>query len=1185
MWMSFAHFELRYYLKQPSFYVTTLIFFALAFFAASTEVVKIGGGAEVLENGPYAVFRTVGTMLIFAMFLVVNFVGSAAIRNQAHGMEELVYSKPVSSFHYQLGRFIGSTVVVMLVFMAVPLGSLLGSLMPWVDPMRYGPVVLGHYVSAYWILALPSIYVLSALFFAVAHFFRSMMALYLTAVVLLICFVMVGNYLDTPDLRQIAALGDPFGFLTFGDFTRYWTVAEKNERVVEFAGVLLQNRLLWLGIGTLIFLAFGGLFRGLKLAARPAGGKAKTQAVPQISLNALQHASQTPSMWAQFWLRTRFELKQIIFSAPFLVLLLLALFDLSAPIFDPQGRYDVPNLPLTQIMVDLIVTSTGLLLTLVTVYYCAEVVWRERSTGMGDIIDATPAHNLVFWASKLCGVMSVFVLMYISFALATIGYQSVKGVEDLDLVQYLVRLGYFQLLPCLYVVILAFLLQVISPNKYVGMFLFVLYFIATQTLTGFDFSHNMYHYSFAPAAPFSDLNRFGWTLTTQHWYMLYWGALALVFFVLGYGLYQRGPAQPLALRFKQLRYQLGAVGQSLVLCGALVFVSSGGWIYYNTRVLNHYVTNDELMDMQADYEKAFKQYENDPLLVATDVKLQVEIYPQQGRMKTIATQIMVNKFDKPLQKLLVNYPSDSTELTITAPGATLSKRDRRFEIAWLEFATPIQPGQQVEVQITAVRQHRGFVDVNADNLLVENGTFLNNQDLLGVFGYQSSRLLQDRHERAKRDLAPIERLPKLEDTTHHHESGFGRAEDFINFEATIGTDADQTAIAPGYLQKQWQDNGRAYFHYKMDKPMFNFYSVLSARLAVKKEVYKGVSLEIYYHPTHAFNLDTMMQSLKDSLDYFNEAFGPYQHQQMRIIEFPGYRRFAQSFANTVPYSELIGFTSDLSDPSTIDLPYYVTAHEMAHQWWGHQVGTANVQGSQVIPESLAQYSALRVMERKYGETKLRKFLRFELDRYLRDRGTEKIGEQPLLRAENQNYIHYQKGSVVMMAIKDRIGAATLDAGLKAFAHEFLYKQDPYPTTLDLVRHIKAGVSTEDQRFIDQLFNEITLYDLRLIKVEKTELANQRQQLTLTIDAKRQVADAKGKESEQPLDEWVEIGVFSQDPDDFSMEQQPLYLQKHRLYSGEQRIQIEVPTGGAFVGVDPLIKFIDRDSVDNTQAIK
>lgn len=1184
MWISFARFELRYYLKQPSFYVTTLVFFLLAFFAASTEAVRIGGGGDVLENGAYAVFRTIGTMVIFSMFLVVNFVGATAIRNQACFMEELVYSKPLSSFHYQLGRFVGATLVTLLVFMAVPLGSLIGSLMPWVDPARYGPVVLEHYVSAYLMIAVPSIFVLSTLFFSVAHFFRSMMAMYLTAVVMLISYIIVGNYLDTPDMRHLAALGDPFGLRTFIDFTRYWTVSDKNERVVEFTGVLWQNRLLWLAIGTVILAAFGGLFRPLTLAARAAGRKTKAIVMPTIQVTALRHASQTPSVWQQFWLRAGFEMKQILVSAPFKVLLLIALFDLSAPLFDPQGRYDVANLPLTQIMVQLITESTSLLLTLVTVYYCAEVVWRERSTGMGDIIDATPAHNLVFWASKLVGVMSVFVLMYVSFAAATICFQLAKGVSDLDLVQYAVRLSYFQLLPTLYVVILAFLLQVISPNKYVGMFLFVLYFIATQTLTGFDFSHNMYHYSFAPAAPFSDMNRFGWTLTTQHWYMLYWGSLALVFFVLGFGLYQRGPAQGLAVRFKQLRYQLGALGQLLVLCGAASFVATGGWIYYNTRVLNHYVTNDERMDIQADYEKSFRQYADDPLLITTDVKLHVEIYPSDGRMETIATTQMVNKFDKPVQKMLVNYPSSTTELTITAPGATLSKRDRRFEIAWLEFATPVQPGQQIPVEIKAVRQQRGFVDVDPDNLLVENGTFLNNQDLLGVFGYQTGRLLEDRHERAKRDLEPIQRLPKLEDSSRYTESGFGRGEDFISFEATIGTAADQTAIAPGYLQKQWQEGGRAYFHYKMDKPMFNFYSVLSARLAVKKEVYKGVSLEVYYHPTHAYNLDTMLQSLKDSLDYFSEAFGPYQHQQMRIIEFPGYRRFAQSFANTVPYSEIIGFTSDLSDPSTIDLPYYVTAHEMAHQWWGHQVGTANVQGSQVIPESLAQYSALRVMERKYGEAKLRKFLRFELDRYLRDRGTERVGEQPLLRAENQGYIHYQKGSVVMMAIKDRIGADTLDAGLKAFVNEFQYKQTPYPTTLDLVRHIKTGLTADEQTFVDHLFNDITLYDLRLLKVEKADLPNNQQQLTLTISAKRQVADAKGKETEQPLDELVEIGVFSEDPDDFAKEQAPLYLQKHRLHSGEQTIIIQVPSGGKFVGVDPLIRFIDRDSIDNLQPL-
>ena len=156
------------------------------------------------------------------------------------------------------------------------------------------------------------------------------------------------------------------------------------------------------------------------------------------------------------------------------------------------------------------------------------------------------------------------------------------------------------------------------------------------------------------------------------------------------------------------------------------------------------------------------------------------------------------------------------------------------------------------------------------------------------------------------------------------------------------------ALTPGYLQKQWQQDGRNYFSYKMDQPMVNFYSISSGRYEVQKAQHHGVAIEVYYHKGHPWNVERMVESVKDSIDYFTAAFGPYQHKQLRIIEFPGYRSFAQSFANTVPYSEQIGFITDLRDPENIDPVYYVTAHEVAHQWWGHQVGAANVQGLSLI---------------------------------------------------------------------------------------------------------------------------------------------------------------------------------------------------------------------------------------------
>jgi len=95
--------------------------------------------------------------------------------------------------------------------------------------------------------------------------------------------------------------------------------------------------------------------------------------------------------------------------------------------------------------------------------------------------------------------------------------------------------------------------------------------------------------------------------------------------------------------------------------------------------------------------------------------------------------------------------------------------------------------------------------------------------------------------------------------------------------------------------------------------MVNFYSVVSARYEVMKDKWKDVKLEIYYNKGHDKNLNRMMDDLKKSLEYYSKSFSPYQFRQMRIMEFPKYASFAQSFANTVPFSEGIGFVLDVKE--------------------------------------------------------------------------------------------------------------------------------------------------------------------------------------------------------------------------------------------------------------------------------
>jgi ABC-2 type transport system permease protein len=121
-----------------------------------------------------------------------------------------------------------------------------------------------------------------------------------------------------------------------------------------------------------------------------------------------------------------------------------------------------------------------------------------------------------------------------------------------------------------------------------------------------------------------------------------------------------------------------------------------------------------------------------------------------------------------------------------------------------------------------------------------------------------------------------------------------------------------------------------------------------------------------------------------ALAYCSTNLSPFQFHQLRIIEFPRYQDFAQSFANTIPFSEGVGFITRVNTKKAdaIDLPFYVTSHEVAHEWWGHQEVAANVEGATLLVETLAQYSALMAMKHRFGPESMKQFLGYELSNYL-----------------------------------------------------------------------------------------------------------------------------------------------------------------------------------------------------------
>ena len=624
---------------------------------------------------------------------------------------------------------------------------------------------------------------------------------------------------------------------------------------------------------------------------------------------------------------------------------------------------------------------------------------------------------------------------------------------------------------------------------------------------------------------------------------------------------------------------------------ALLFVAVGAYIYYNTHILNRYATTSKIQEEQAQYEIKYKQYQNLPQPRITAINVDVDLYPDQRLAVVRGKEFLENKTDAPIDRIAITiWPEDVSVIprpqidirTLSLEGGqTPIIEDPALGFYIYRLSQPLPPHGHLALDFALAYPNPGFVNANPNGDIVRNGSFVN-VSYLPFIGYFQDVQLVDDSARHHHGLQKSEGLPKLEDVAARQNNAIATCADWVNFEGTVSTTPDQIAILPGYLQKEWVQDGRRYFHYKADAPIVGgIFSVNSARYAVQRDHWRDVNLEIYYHPSHEFDLDRMMQGMKSTLDYATAQFSPFQFRQLRIIEFPRYGNFAESFPNTIPFSEGIGFITYVNpkEKDAINLPFFVTAHEVGHQWWGHQVVSANTEGQTAIVETLAQYTALMVMKKTYGADSMKKFMRYQLDGYLRGRAQERDEEKPLLRVEaNQGYIHYNKGGQVMYALQDYIGEDRVNQALAALIKDYAFKGPPYPTSLDLVSYLRKVTPPEFQYLYEDWFETITLFDNRAISATYSDLPGGKYQVHLTVEAKKSRSDGKGQEHTVPLHDLIDIGVLDTDGN-------YLYLQKQRIDQQRQEFTITVDKQPSKAGIDPLIKLIDRNPDDNLVKVK
>lgn len=1189
MFREIFRFELRQQLRSPLFWMIAFAFCALAAAVISSDHVRIGGGiGNTLRNAPYVVVNQlalIGTIL--SLFLGPIFVAGAALRDFEAGTSELFFATPISRRAYLGGRFAAGYAIALAVMVFVALGMLLGVMMPWVDPQRIGPTSFGAYAYAFGVVLVPDLLFVSAMLFLLATLTRSMLGTYVGVIAFFVLWTIAAVATDSPDHQTLGAILDPFGLGAFDVATRYWSAEDRNTKLPEIAGLFLLNRVLWLGIGAAMITAAVAWFRpdreGLRLwrrkkiavAAEPAvaGHVSAAVVLPPVALH-----TGFAARFAQYRKLAAFDTRGVLTGIAFLVMLICGLFNLGGALGLGNELFGTKLYPVTHLMNEAMDGSYNFLLVIIIAFYAGELVWRERSARISEVTDAFSLPDWIPLLSKLTAMTAVIVAFLVAGSLECLAYQLIRGYTHIEPGLYLSDIALNTLRFGL-VGALALFLQVIANNKFVGYLLIVLYFVSRIVLAQLHYDHHLYNFGSAPDLPYSDMNGYGHFLAAHLWFRAYWFALSVALLVVAALFWSRGTAQGWKERARIARQRFGMPSRVLLAGSLLAFAGLGAWIYYNTNIINRYVPGDLAKQQQADYEKTYRQYRDLPQPKITDVKVDVDMYPHDRKVDVRGHYVLANKTDKPISDLHVRIPYDMKVIDLKFAPHDVVSDDRAHGYAIYKLKTPLAAGATLDFDYTLQLWSRGFRNAPDDYKVVDNGTLLDSR-MFPHFGYDETGQLEDRNDRREYGLGPAPRMPKIDDESARQFSLLGRDADWVTFETTVSTVPDQIALAPGYLEKEWTDNGRRYFHYKMDKPILGFFSFQSAKYAVRKDTLDGISLEVYYHPEHEYNVDRIMDSMKKSLAYFGKAFAPFQFRQMRVLEFPGYERFAQSFANTVPFSETIGFTADLRDEESIDYAYYVTAHEVAHQWWAHQVIGAFTQGVTMLDETFAQYSALMVQEQEYGAPKMRKFLKYELDRYLRGRSGEVVEEMPLALNENQQYIHYRKGSIVMYSLKDYLGQAQVDKTLARYDHDKAFQQPPYTTTKEFLAYLREDAGPQNASLITDLFEKITIFDDRVAGATAKKRDDGRYDVTLSLHAGKTYVDGIGKETKATFDVPVDIGVFARSPDGQEQNEKVLYLEKRMVADGDSSVTITVDGEPYEAGIDPYNKLVDRVSDDN-----
>ena len=551
-----------FWFKKPALYVYSIIFLLLGLFASGASAglfdsVSLTVGSSRIVNSPYAISGLFGGMSSLIIFIYPSIIGVGIYRDYKSETHSILYSYPFTKMQYLFAKFFSGVFIVHLIILVLGIGVSLGFILPGTNQDLLKAFELKPYLDIYFIYILPNIIFTGLLVFGVVTFTRNISAGFILVLILVVLQGFLVGYAEDAENRLVSALTDPFGDLAIQYYTQYWTVAQQNELYIPIRGVLIYNRLIWLSAAGILFVLIYRTFSFSQNAISFSFWKKSEKRIKKPNLLGivdidLPNVKLNYSFITQLKLLNRLsniDFLYIVKNMPFVSIVLFGLLINIVSLFELGNLFGTATLPRTWRMLEAGETL-ALSINICTFLYTGMLIHRSRIFKSNELIDTTPTKNWVLFGSKFLAIIKMQVLLLSLVMISGLIFQIYKGFYDFEINIYIYELLTLSLIYYVIWAFLAFFVQTLIPNPYLGLFIMIVLLIGIPLTQLAGIEQSIFKYNQGPGYSYSDMNAYGSSINRYFVYKTYWLCLGIVFFILTILFYNRGLTSNFKERFK-----------------------------------------------------------------------------------------------------------------------------------------------------------------------------------------------------------------------------------------------------------------------------------------------------------------------------------------------------------------------------------------------------------------------------------------------------------------------------------------------------------------------------------------------------------------------------------------------------------------------------------------------------------